>query len=208
MSDFRRAAHSAVIALSLVGSTGSGSAAYANEVERNLTPTALSTAVSTPALPTVAQPAPAILTDTATTAQPKAQFASLAAAVAAQDGAIDDEHLRCLAGAVYFESKGEPLNGQLAVAQVILNRTHSGRYPADVCGVVKQPGQFSFVHGGAMPAVDESRAAYRTAVAVAKVALNEVWSAPAPNALFFHAARAGRVGSVRVAAIGNHIFYR
>lgn len=207
MSFLRRAAHLAAIALSLAGFVGTGSA-YADEIERNLTPTALSAAVATPALPTIAQPVPAVLVDTGATAQPKARFASLADAVAAQDGAADDEHLRCLAGAVYFESKGEPLAGQLAVAQVILNRTRSGRYPADVCGVVKQRGQFSFVRGGAIPAIDEDRVAYRTAIAVAKVALTDVWSAPAPNALFFHAARAGRAGTVRVAAIGNHIFYR
>ncbi|WP_375391163.1 cell wall hydrolase [uncultured Sphingomonas sp.] len=207
MSFLRRAAHLAAIALSLVGFVGAGSA-YADEIERNLTPTALSAVVGTPALPTIAQPVPAVLVDTGATVQPRARFASLADAVAAQDGAADDEHLRCLAGAVYFESKGEPLAGQLAVAQVILNRTRSGRYPADVCGVVKQRGQFSFVRGGAIPAIDEGRVAYRTAIAVAKVALTDMWSAPAPNALFFHAARAGRAGNVRVAAIGNHIFYR
>src|SRR5947209_15487414 len=40
----------------------------------------------------------------------------------------------CLATAVYFEAKGEPLRGQKAVAEVILNRTRSGRFHASVCG--------------------------------------------------------------------------
>lgn len=205
MSFSRRAAATAVLALALAGSTGASSA---NEVERSLAPSGPSTTLNAPALPTIAEPSAAVLADDATTVSPKASFASLADAVAAQDGAIDDEHLRCLAGAIYFESQGEPLAGQLAVAQVILNRTRSGRYPANVCGVVKQPGQFSFVRGGEIPAIDTARAAYRTAVAVAKVALAKTWDAPAPRALFFNGARAGHSGSIRVAAIGNHVFYR
>ena len=50
-----------------------------------------------------------------------------AAAVAAQDAADADEPTRCLAGAIYFEAKGEPIDGQLAVAEVIMNRAKSGR---------------------------------------------------------------------------------
>ncbi len=50
-----------------------------------------------------------------------------------------DEQTNCLATAVYFESRGESLEGQLAVAHVVMNRAASGRYPSDWCGVVKQP---------------------------------------------------------------------
>ena len=46
------------------------------------------------------------------------------------------EELHCLAGAVYFESRGEPLDGQLAVAQVIVNRAEDRRFPSSYCGVV------------------------------------------------------------------------
>ena len=136
-------------------------------------------------------------------------FASLSAAVAAQDvpGGIDSE-LACLAGAVYFESKGEPLSGQLAVADVILNRTTSGRFPTSICGVVKQPGQFSFVRGGAIPTI-RANPQYRTAMAIAKVAINDQWTSPAPKALYFHARRVSPGWArPRVAMIGNHIFYR
>ena len=136
-------------------------------------------------------------------------YASLAAAVAAQDapGAMDSE-LSCLAGAVYFESKGEPLSGQLAVANVIINRTTSGRFPASICSVVKQPGQFSFVRGGRIPAVG-SNAQYRTATAIAKIAMADGWADPAPKALYFHARRVSpNWGKARVAMIGNHIFFR
>jgi hypothetical protein len=45
---------------------------------------------------------------------------------------------KCLADAVYFEARGEPLRGQKAVAQVVMNRVFSGRYPRSVCGVVYQ----------------------------------------------------------------------
>ena len=56
--------------------------------------------------------------------------------------------LECLAAGVYFESKSEPLGGQLAVGQVIANRANShGRFPSSYCGVLFQRGQFSFVRG-------------------------------------------------------------
>ncbi|WP_299423576.1 cell wall hydrolase [Sphingomonas bacterium] len=136
-------------------------------------------------------------------------YASLAAAVAAQDTPREmDSELSCLAGAVYFESKGEPLSGQLAVANVIINRTTSGRFPTSICSVVKQPGQFSFVRGGRIPAVG-ANAQYRTATAIAKIALADAWADPAPKALYFHARRVSpNWGKARVAMIGNHIFFR
>jgi spore germination cell wall hydrolase CwlJ-like protein len=136
-------------------------------------------------------------------------YTSLAAAVADQQVAGEgDSELSCLAGAIYFESKGEPLSGQLAVANVIINRTTSGRFPRSICGVVRQPGQFSFVRGGRIPDV-RSGAQYRTALAVAKVAMDKDWDNPAPQALFFHARRVSPGwGKARVTTIGNHIFYR
>lgn len=141
------------------------------------------------------------------------RFETLAAAIAAQDAGQDaaaaDEATRCLASAIYFESKGEPVDGQLAVAEVIINRAKSGRFPADVCEVVRQRGQFSFVRGGVIPAVEPARAAYRTALAVARVAMVKAWESSAPRALYFHARRiAASARMVLVAAIGNHLFYR
>lgn len=137
------------------------------------------------------------------------EYDSLADAVADQDEIASSEELRCLAGAIYFEGRGEPLAGQLAVAQVILNRTKSGRFPTSVCDVIKQRGQFSFVRRGEIPAVSPSRSAYRKAVAVAKVALAQAWDSTAGKALYFNTPgnRPG-VRVQKVAAIGNHIFYR
>ncbi|KTT96160.1 cell wall hydrolase [Sphingomonas yabuuchiae] len=136
-------------------------------------------------------------------------YDSLADAVADQDEIASSEELRCLAGAIYFEGRGEPLAGQLAVAQVILNRTKSGRFPTGVCDVIKQRGQFSFVRRGEIPSVSPSHTAYRTAVAVAKVALAQAWDSTAGKALYFNTPgnRPG-VRVQKVAAIGNHIFYR
>ncbi|MBN8809061.1 MAG: cell wall hydrolase [Sphingomonas sp.] len=136
-------------------------------------------------------------------------FSSLAAAVSAQViPDASDKDLACLAGAVYFESHGEPLLGQLAVAKVILNRTRSGRYPTSICGVVTQRSQFSFVHGGAMPTAP-ANAHYRTALAIAQVALTNIWEDPSEGALSFHARRVSPGWAMkRVKTIGNHIFYR
>jgi spore germination cell wall hydrolase CwlJ-like protein len=120
----------------------------------------------------------------------------------------DAQH-ECLAGAVYFEAKGEPLHGQLSVAEVILNRARSGRFPASACGVVKQRGQFSFIRGGRFPAIARTSPAWKRAVAIAYIAVRNLADGPAPKALFFHAKRVSpRWRLTRVAAVGNHIFYR
>ena len=54
----------------------------------------------------------------------------------------------CLAAAVFFEARDQPLDGQYAVAEVVMNRVSSDRWPDDICGVVYQDKQFSFTHDG------------------------------------------------------------
>ncbi|MGN6289281.1 MAG: cell wall hydrolase [Sphingopyxis terrae] len=119
-----------------------------------------------------------------------------------------DPELRCLAQAVYFESRGESLAGQLAVAHVVINRAKSGRFPTTLCGVVHQPSQFSFVRRGKMPAV-RNAAQWSNALAIAEIARDDSWQNRAPGALFFHA-RYVSPGwrKTRIAQIDNHIFYR
>ncbi|MDK2761877.1 MAG: cell wall hydrolase [Sphingopyxis sp.] len=119
-----------------------------------------------------------------------------------------DPELRCLAGAVYFESRGESLVGQLAVAHVVINRAQSGRFPKSLCGVVYQKSQFSFVRGGKLPAI-RNAAQWKNAVAIAQIAREGSWKTRAPGALFFHA-RYVSPGwrKTRIAQIDNHIFYR
>jgi N-acetylmuramoyl-L-alanine amidase len=118
--------------------------------------------------------------------------------------------LECLATGIYFESKGEPLAGQLAVGKVIANRMQSGgRFPASYCGVLFQRGQFSFVHGGRLPAVPRANKQWQTAVAIAKIVDQGLQQSSVGNALFFHARYVSPGWRMkRVASIGNHIFYR
>lgn len=126
-------------------------------------------------------------------------------------GAPMTEELRCLAGAVYFEARGEELAGQLAVAQVIINRTEDGRFPRSYCGVVSQPGQFSFMRGNRMPAIRTGSPAWTRAVAIARIAHEGLWQSEAGDAVFFHA-KYVRPGWSRtkagLAQIDTHIFYR
>jgi len=139
----------------------------------------------------------------------KQKLGSLAAMVDAYGGAdLSDADMECLAGAIYFESKGEPLAGQLAVAEVIINRTRSGRYPKTLCGVVKQPSQFSFVRGGRIPAIPRGSAHWRKAVAIAHIAQQDLADSPVPTALSFHATHVSpRWKMKRIATVGNHVFY-
>jgi hypothetical protein len=118
--------------------------------------------------------------------------------------------LECLAVGIYFESKSEPLAGQLAVGEVIANRANSnGRFPSSYCGVLFQRSQFSFIRGRALPSVPRSSRQWQTAVAIAKIVDQDLKDSAADDALFFHAKRVSpRWKLKRVASIGNHIFYR
>lgn len=120
-----------------------------------------------------------------------------------------DEESECLARAVYWESRGEPLSGQLAVAEVVINRARSGRFAPTLCGVVRQPSQFSFVRRGYIPQPPHASRDWRTAVAIARIATGRLADSSAPQALFFHARRINpRWRLTRVATVGNHVFYR
>lgn len=121
---------------------------------------------------------------------------------------LDAEH-ECLARAVYYESQGEPLVGQLSVAEVIINRSRSGRFASSLCGVVRQAGQFSFVRRGQIPQPPQSARNWRTAVAISRIAIEDLADSPAERALFFHARRVNPGWRLRrVATVGNHVFYR
>jgi spore germination cell wall hydrolase CwlJ-like protein len=117
--------------------------------------------------------------------------------------------LECLAGAIYFESKSESLQGQLAVGHVIANRAASGRFPSSYCGVVYQRSQFSFVRGKSMPPIPRASRDWKEAVAIAKIVDRELRPSPVGKALFFHARRVSPGWRLtRVATLGNHVFYR
>jgi hypothetical protein len=122
-----------------------------------------------------------------------------------------DEEASCVATAVYFEARGEPFDGQLAVAEVVMNRAASGKYPASYCGVVKQPWQFSFVRGGQFPRINTQSAAWGYAQAIARIAQRRLADALPDDVLWYHADYVapgwGRRLS-KVEKIGAHIFYR
>jgi len=119
--------------------------------------------------------------------------------------------MRCLAQAVYFESRGEPLAGQLAVARVVINRSSSASFPDDYCSVVTQRAQFSFVRGGHIPEPNRASKAWQRATAIARIAHRDLWESEAHDALYFHATyvrpRWARQKQAR-ATIDSHIFYR
>jgi spore germination cell wall hydrolase CwlJ-like protein len=122
-----------------------------------------------------------------------------------------DVQTNCLATAVYFEARGESLEGQLAVARVVINRAASGRYPPDWCSVVKQPAQFSFVRHGEFPQADPNCEAWRKAEAIAELAAANIVPSVGQDVLWYHAdyvAPTWRHGLQEVQQIGAHIFYR
>jgi len=126
-------------------------------------------------------------------------------------GAALNEEANCIAVAVYHEARGESLEGQLAVARVIMNRAASGRYPSTWCQVVKQPWQFSFVRNYQFPRTDTSSAAWQKAVGVTRLAMANAYPSLSNDVLWYHADYVspswGRRLS-RVDKIGTHIFYR
>jgi spore germination cell wall hydrolase CwlJ-like protein len=121
-----------------------------------------------------------------------------------------DAEQDCLASAVYFEARGETLEGQLAVAEVVMNRAASGHYPPTICSVVTQPAQFSFVRRGKFPPIDRTSDCWHKAQAIADIARKRLAQQVAPNVLWYHANYVapnwGR-RLTRVAQIGSHIFY-
>lgn len=132
---------------------------------------------------------------------------------AKQTGPALTEQEECIAIAVYHEARGEPLDGQLAVAEVIMNRAASGRYPAGWCQVVKQPWQFSFVNPrtGHMPAVRRDSAAWAYAQAITRIAVGNFADALPGDVLWYHADYVAPSWGRRLAKvekIGAHIFYR
>jgi hypothetical protein len=128
-------------------------------------------------------------------------------------GAPLGEQANCIAVAVYHEARGESLEGQLAVARVIMNRAASGKYPPSWCGVVKQPWQFSFVNPrtGDFPAVDTASTAWARAQGVTRLAMANAVPSLTSDVLWYHANYVSPSWGRRLSMaqkIGAHIFYR
>ena len=122
-----------------------------------------------------------------------------------------DEQANCIAVAVYHEARGESLEGQLAVARVIMNRAASGKYPASWCETVKQPWQFSFVRNYQFPYTDQNSESWHKAVAITRLAVSNSVPTLSNDVLWYHAdyvAPSWGRRLTRVNKIGTHIFYR
>jgi spore germination cell wall hydrolase CwlJ-like protein len=128
-----------------------------------------------------------------------------------------DAEKRCLAQAIYFEARSEPVEGQAAVAQVILNRMTSGLYPSTICGVVFQNRshyracQFSFAcEGKSLRIVEAESWAQATRVAN-EVLEGRTWLADVGASTHYHAnyVRPRWARSLKKTdTIGRHVFYR
>ncbi|MBW4710515.1 cell wall hydrolase [Roseobacter sp. YSTF-M11] len=133
-----------------------------------------------------------------------------------QPKAQGGDELRCLAEALYFEARGETVKGQFAVAEVILNRVKSERFPGSACGVINQGTgkkyqcQFTYTCDGHKEIIAEPRA-YDRVSKVARAALNGDAPDLTEGATHYHTTavnpRWSRVYT-KTAAIGDHIFYR
>jgi spore germination cell wall hydrolase CwlJ-like protein len=133
------------------------------------------------------------------------------------DGKARTKAEQCLANAVYFEARGEPVRGQIAVAQVVMNRVFSGYYPNDVCGVVYQNAhrhlacQFTFACDGIPDRITEPDAWARAKRISAATLDGNVWLPEIGKATHYHAywVHPWWVRTMRkLSRIGVHTFYR
>jgi hypothetical protein len=125
---------------------------------------------------------------------------------------------KCLAEAIYFEARGEAVRGQMAVAQVVLNRVFSGRYPSTVCGVVYQNAhrrrfacQFSFACDGRRDVIREPDMWERAKTIASEMLDGKLWLPEVGKATHYHASwvHPGWVREMtKLQRLGVHTFYR
>lgn len=137
-------------------------------------------------------------------------------AVAAAPRATGNAQWRCLTEAIYFEARGEPVNGQVAVAEVILNRVDAQNYPDTVCAVVNQGTgrlhacQFSYTCDGNPENVTDGNA-WETAGKIARRLLDGAPRQLTDAATHYHADYVDPYWArvyPKTAHVGRHLFYR
>ena len=126
------------------------------------------------------------------------------------------KQMSCLAEALYFEARGEPITGQLAVGEVILNRVEDSRYPSSICKVINQGTgrrfacQFTYTCDGKLETVHE-RKAYEMALKLAKILITTHDRKLTKGSTHYHSNYVNPIWSKkfeRVAKYGRHIFYK
>lgn len=131
---------------------------------------------------------------------------------------LRERQLACLARNIYYEAGSEPFEGKIAVAQVTINRTESGKFPRDVCQTVYQKNvfyervvcQFSWYCDKAATVRPVHKGNYDESMIAAKKVLLEGFRLPSlEESLYYHADYVDpKWGKQRVAKIGRHIFYK
>ena len=127
-----------------------------------------------------------------------------------------NRELKCLSEALYFEARGEQIEGQIAVADVIINRKNSKRFPSTICGVVSEGShkrnacQFSYNCDGKLELIYDKKT-YKRIVKLSSMILNGAFSDVTNGATFFHASEVSPSWSKKfkkTRKIGRHIFYK
>jgi spore germination cell wall hydrolase CwlJ-like protein len=131
---------------------------------------------------------------------------------------VRERQLACLAKNIYYEAGNQPFEGKVAVAQVTLNRTESGLYPADICQTIYQKNivyekvlcQFSWVCDRTVLARSVNNTTYNESMEVAKKVLLEGFRLPSlTEAMYFHGDYINPGWKrQKITKIGNHIFYK
>lgn len=181
------------------------------------------------ATPTLAQPEKpknqggffkAVLAKVGLAPKPPVKVSFSRAWIDAQPEATGDEQWSCLSEALYFEARGETVKGQFAVAEVIMNRAKSSRYPDSLCGVIRQGTasgrkyqcQFTYNCDGYKNVIAE-RQAYERVSKVARATIDQAEGAGAltGGATHYHTSAVRPAWSrtyKNTARIGVHLFYR
>ena len=127
-----------------------------------------------------------------------------------------NRELKCLSEALYFEARGEQIEGQIAVDDVIINRKNSSQFPGTICGVVSEGAhkrhacQFSYNCDGKLELIYDKKT-YRRIVKLSSMILNGAFSDVTNGATFFHASEVSPSWSKKfkkTRKIGRHIFYK
>ena len=114
--------------------------------------------------------------------------------------------MNCLASAIWHEAGNQTKEGRIAVAEVVLTRTRSGKYPKHACAVVAQRSQFSFVVRGVVPSVPSEHV--DEIMEIARGVVQGTMRSRVRGAMWFHANYANPGWNIRrVGQIGTHIFY-